>query len=389
MTCEKILTQWDRYLDIFRRYGAKSYLKIVDEEFFGNLTSAEEYDRAKQLFESILKRKDSLNYDISCRLDQVVRDDFDLSYTIRILEIFKLARKTGLRRIFLGLESASASQLQRYNKGFSIKQAAASIRLLSALGFELKIGFILFDPLMTKNELRDNLLFLLRDDLLIQPRELTNYEVQMILNNTYRDYGKNKQLYTSITYLASSLELLRGCSYLQIIQNQHAHLLESDKYDCFGRLKCSFLEKDISLVSFWCNKWINANFPLAYIVKGCSKQCHNRNNVFDNITTIYRTDTLLLMLFLIFSVKIIEQQEFIDICSQYIKKSSIDYLLSASSIEEGVESLENELKEYVKQELSTNIRSYSGEIKNIDIFNATIKKWYCCEIATTSDIRKT
>lgn len=67
----------------------------------------------------------------------------------------------GLRKIFLGVESGSPTQLRRYAKGHSPAEAAAAIQLLRRHNIVVELGWIMFDPLCTLSEARENLEFLL------------------------------------------------------------------------------------------------------------------------------------------------------------------------------------------------------------------------------------
>ena len=74
---------------------------------------------------------------------------FDGKGTLAIL------RKAGLSRIFFGLESGSASQLIRYRKGVTASEGARAVQLCREVGFEVEVGFIPLDPLVTTDELRE------------------------------------------------------------------------------------------------------------------------------------------------------------------------------------------------------------------------------------------
>ena len=80
-------------------------------------------------------------------LDPVGR--FDGKGTLAIL------KKAGLSRIFFGLESGSASQLIRYRKGVTASEGARAVQLCREIGFEVEVGFIPLDPLVTTDELRE------------------------------------------------------------------------------------------------------------------------------------------------------------------------------------------------------------------------------------------
>lgn len=74
-------------------------------------------------------------------------------------------QRAGLRRIFFGLESGSATQLERYRKGVSPAQGARAVHLCRDLGLEVEVGFIPLDPLVTIDELRETIGFVRKHDL--------------------------------------------------------------------------------------------------------------------------------------------------------------------------------------------------------------------------------
>lgn len=78
--------------------------------------------------------------------------------------IFGLKR-IGFRSFFLGIESGCDSQLLRFQKGSTAKENEEAIALLKKNSFEMDIGYILFDPLLSVKELCESLKFLDRNGL--------------------------------------------------------------------------------------------------------------------------------------------------------------------------------------------------------------------------------
>ena len=66
----------------------------------------------------------------------------------------------GLRQVELGIENGSQSALDRHAKGARVEDNAAAIALLRRLDIQVRLDFILFDPLTTIAELDENLRFL-------------------------------------------------------------------------------------------------------------------------------------------------------------------------------------------------------------------------------------
>ncbi|HZU02700.1 MAG TPA: hypothetical protein VFA10_23730, partial [Ktedonobacteraceae bacterium] len=70
--------------------------------------------------------------------------------------ILETLREAGLSLVFAGIESFAPTQLRRFGKGTSPENHIKAIHLLESLNVELELGLILFDPLVTLDELRVN-----------------------------------------------------------------------------------------------------------------------------------------------------------------------------------------------------------------------------------------
>ena len=76
-------------------------------------------------------------------------------------------KKVGLVRVYLGFESGNAAQLKRYCRGMTLNEMEQSARVISDLGIDLDVGFIMFDPEMNIAEMKKNISFF-RDNGLIR-----------------------------------------------------------------------------------------------------------------------------------------------------------------------------------------------------------------------------
>ncbi|HEV3087473.1 MAG TPA: radical SAM protein [Candidatus Elarobacter sp.] len=68
-------------------------------------------------------------------------------------ELIEKLVRAGLRMVFLGLESGSQSALKTFRKGTTVQQNLDVVRLLEAHELELQVGFIMFNPYSTLDEL--------------------------------------------------------------------------------------------------------------------------------------------------------------------------------------------------------------------------------------------
>lgn len=92
----------------------------------------------------------------------------------------------GLRNILIGIESGRDASLKRLNKMTTVAQNEQAIGALRKHGIEPNVGFIMFEPDATLSDLRCNLEFLKRNDLLKTLSVTANvlYHHQIILEGT-------------------------------------------------------------------------------------------------------------------------------------------------------------------------------------------------------------
>lgn len=137
---------------------------FTDEEFISG-----DYDRMEELADKIIGAKkcgeisEDFNFAASTSVKALFGKycDFPVSQE-RINAVLLKLKEAGLRSLFLGIESGSDSQLRRYCKGVTAEQSVAAIELLTKLGIEQDIGYIIFDPLVTVDELMQTVQFLER-----------------------------------------------------------------------------------------------------------------------------------------------------------------------------------------------------------------------------------
>ena len=137
---------------------------FTDEEFLGG-----DYQRIQEFINHIqlLKQNNILKNDL----------EFIASTSTRaILGKYGMGKKAakecliqlkniGFRCFFIGIESGSDSQLKRFKKGCTVNENEEALALLRNLSIEADIGYILFDPLLTVQELSESLEFLKRNNL--------------------------------------------------------------------------------------------------------------------------------------------------------------------------------------------------------------------------------
>lgn len=106
--------------------------------------------RLLSISNEFIKRQLKIVYTASIRVDSVL-----------VLEkYFNILRESGLRNIFLGIESGNEDDLSLYNKSVTLQSAEKAINLLKKYNFNVEIGFINFNPYSTFEKLRSNIQFL-------------------------------------------------------------------------------------------------------------------------------------------------------------------------------------------------------------------------------------
>ncbi|UNC90991.1 B12-binding domain-containing radical SAM protein [Candidatus Contubernalis alkaliaceticus] len=151
---------------------------FTDPNFFGPGEKGQ--FRARQMAE-LLKSK-HIQFGIEARVNDIHGD------TIKALV------DAGLRHILIGMESGRDKSLKRMNKMTSVAQNEKALQILRSFGIEPNIGFIMFEPDSTLEDIRENFEFLQRNRLLDNLAITANllYHHQIILKGT-RAYSQLKK----------------------------------------------------------------------------------------------------------------------------------------------------------------------------------------------------
>jgi radical SAM superfamily enzyme YgiQ (UPF0313 family) len=121
-------------------------IAFTDDNFMG--FDSRFHERAIQIARHLHAANGEMEFEITCRVDAVVREPF--------AELAAL----GLAGVFLGIESGVQRILDSFAKRTSVDQNLRAIATLSELGIGCDVGFITFSPGMTLAEVRTNLKFL-------------------------------------------------------------------------------------------------------------------------------------------------------------------------------------------------------------------------------------
>ena len=177
--CLRGLTDIDGKPREFRRLGVKrlrddlaelanlgvTAVTFADEDFLGGELSVlrafvDELETAVEPF-----APHGLHFDVSATIRSIYDDSDSAAQRAERDGLLDRLVSMGLRKVFLGIESGSPSQLRRYTKGHTADECIGASRNILRSGAQLGIGFIMFDPLCTLEEIVENVRFLLDNDL--------------------------------------------------------------------------------------------------------------------------------------------------------------------------------------------------------------------------------
>jgi len=135
----------DEIETLVKRWQVKM-ISFYDSNFIG--PGAHGSLRAYEIGEEILKRGLQIDFALSTRPDQVEE------------ELFRSLKQAGLKEVFLGIESMSQESLNLYKKKTTVQQNRRAVETLEKLEVYYRPGFILYEPYITLDQIRENLAFL-------------------------------------------------------------------------------------------------------------------------------------------------------------------------------------------------------------------------------------
>jgi len=175
--CSRNMYLDDRKINEYRRFTTKrleqdltslaSYgvttITFADEDFCGG--GLEEMIDIVTIFGNLQKRNINFIFDVSMNINSIYNHNWTESQISKSKHLLSTLKNLGLRKIFLGIESGSAEQLKRYNKQHNPDEAVIVINLLRKLKLQIEIGYIIFDPLCSLQDVKENINYLLKNKL--------------------------------------------------------------------------------------------------------------------------------------------------------------------------------------------------------------------------------
>lgn len=137
---------------------------LTDEEFIG--FGIEGVNRARKIAQAIIDSGKKIPFYTNMRTDSIWnKEDTPEERQLRI-DTLQLLKEAGLVMIYIGIETGSLTQLKRYNKGSDIQTAEEAIKICEKLGINMALGFIIIEPLVSKDEILESIAFIRRNKIL-------------------------------------------------------------------------------------------------------------------------------------------------------------------------------------------------------------------------------
>jgi hypothetical protein len=148
--------------------GRELNFTFTDEDFIGD-----DLEGADVLADKMSKLH-NIRFSISIRVDNVYNPNGTAEENELRLSVFRKLKQSGLSLVYFGAESFSETQLRRYGKGIRVAESVQSITLILNLGVQVELGYILFDPLLSVDELIENVEWLDKTSLWLYVGQLFN-----------------------------------------------------------------------------------------------------------------------------------------------------------------------------------------------------------------------
>ena len=329
ISVESMILYFKTLEDVCKKLNIPPFFYIADEEFIGQLPHDYELKRIELFGNKIKELGINVKFDISARVDSIFKECASKKENIERLKMWKLLKDIGLQRVFLGVESGSDNQLKRFNKGTTSYQNAVAIQLITALGINIRIGYISFDPLMENfKDIIESHKFIERKDILYKEVDLENISLDQIYDNIIEQNMssniqlQDKPLYFKVSYPLTSLEILFSTAYESKVRecekNNGIKLITEIDMN-MARYKSLYYNKKIGCVSDFCQRWIDYNFPVLYSLKGLYKTSfgETKEKIYNLMTLSKSIDHYLLNYILFQLEEITDDEELVKFIKPY------------------------------------------------------------------------
>jgi len=139
-------------------------------------------DRAIEIAKQLYLFNKNISFSFASRIEYIIKYEY----------ILKELKLLGCASVELGVENANNEMLSLYNKGITSDQILKAIKILTNENISIELDYILFNPSSTIETIRDNLNFILNNNLM----SIGNYDMifsnLLLLTGTYlREYYMN------------------------------------------------------------------------------------------------------------------------------------------------------------------------------------------------------
>lgn len=270
-----MLQQWRVFAQVFQHFGRTPHVFLADEDFMGKEDGDATVRRLMDFLDGTQALDLHITFDASCRADQIFRESRDTRWHLERGKLFRRCLEGGLARLFMGVESGAPAQLLRYNKGSTVEEITSAIRYLSLLGARLRFGFIFFDPLMSVQDVIENIDFLGRTDVILPVASNASIEeIYGLVSSSHQQEIQSMRglaVYEDVSYMVSPLEVLVKSRYHFDLQQQAPQMVSGQIDVSFARYPTSYVIPEIGVICKACQYWVNYCFPIMYAVKGLQK----------------------------------------------------------------------------------------------------------------------
>lgn len=310
MPVNVVVSQLQELVEAADRVGLPRHIYLADEEVVGELSDGSEYRRIARICEELIRRNVNCTMNASVRADSLYNPKKGIEKSEEMIHAWKLFHKAGLEKLFIGVESGSEEQLRRYGKGTTPEQNMIAIRIATALGIKVRVGFVMFDPLMENHrDLLYNMEFLSRKDAIMKTLdfELSEKEFLDIVEERTENFDSflaDKPIYRYVSYLFTGLEVFVQAPYYIKVKKaeQEKQVALIGDYDWqLGKVKTAYVNSEIGGLQSAFARWVDKNYSLTYTLKSLAKSAVKEerdflyNKVFEYRNLLYELAICILL----------------------------------------------------------------------------------------------
>ncbi len=160
---------------------------FTDEDFFGD-----DLEGAMMIAEA-LKEVGGMTFALDLRADSILNPNDTPKQAEYRDKLLRTLVEAGLSLIYVGVETLSKTQLRRYGKGVTPEDEIAAVKKVASLSVPIELGLITFDPMLSLQELKENVEGLEQSGIWVFGSQLFS-ELRVIEGNPYCNILKNHDL---------------------------------------------------------------------------------------------------------------------------------------------------------------------------------------------------